>query len=204
MTLRASLAGLLLFALSGCVAFEHAPPDLSCDPALVGQWRSIEDSPRIDVAVDAQCRARVTWPDETVEITLRSYGRGGVRYLALSPREAESIAGEGGEGLESIMPANSTLLVAYRIRGKRLRAYIPDAEAVQASRAAGKLKASPLTVQDEDKHDHDNSLVVHSDAHAIARLLDTDPDALFGDLDASGAAATELKRVGAAPAKAKP
>ncbi|KQZ55533.1 hypothetical protein ASD53_14715 [Lysobacter sp. Root559] len=191
---RPALAAALLLALSGCVAFEHAPAAaLSCDPALAGRWRSKGDGPSRDIAVDAQCRAQ--WPvhGRTVEVVLRGYAQGDLRYLVLSPDEAELMLGAEGKGLSAGAPPGSVFLAAYRIRGKRLLGWIPDSEQIQAGIAAGTLQGRPMFAQDQ------YSIVVSSDAKTVAGVLARGPAPLFGDLAAPGSQAVELQRIGAAP-----
>ena len=203
MNLRPALAAALLFALSGCVAFEHAPAvALSCDPALAGRWRSTADGPNRDIVVDAQCRTQ--WPTQqgrTVEVRLLSYAEGPLRYLVLTPRDAELMLGEEGEGLSEHVPAGSVFLAVYRIQGKRLKGWLPDQDLAQAAVGAGTLKGRAL--KDNEGNDSSTTLV-QDDALALAAMLKRGPERLFGRLDAPGSEAVELKRIAAAPAKAAP
>ncbi|NUO75728.1 MAG: hypothetical protein HOQ32_06910 [Lysobacter sp.] len=196
MNLRPALAAALLLALSGCVAFEQAPAAaLSCDPALAGRWRTIGDGPGRDIAIDAQCRAQ--WPVHggTVEVTLRSYAEGPLRYLILTPPEAEQMLGSDGAGLSALVPADSVFIAAYRIQDQRLRGWLPDADLVRESVQAGKLRGRLLK---RDGESNDNATVLmQNDAQSLAALLERGPEPLFGRLDAPGSEAIKLKRIGA-------
>ncbi|KRA70756.1 hypothetical protein ASD78_18200 [Lysobacter sp. Root667] len=196
---RPALAAALLLALSGCVAFEHAPAAaLSCDPALAGRWRSSDDGPGRDIVIDARCRAQ--WPvhGRTVEVNLRSYAEGPLRYLVLTPQDAERMLGDEGAGLSAQVPADSVFIAAYRIRGRQLRGWLPNADLVRASVQAGRFKGR-LLASDEDGSDDNATVLMQSDAEALAALLKRGPEPLFGRLDEPGSEAVELKRIGAAP-----
>lgn len=195
MNLRPALAAALTLALSACVAFEQAPAAaLSCDPALAGRWRSSDDGPGRDIVIDRQCRAQ--WPvhGRTVEVTLRSYAEGPLRYLILTPPEAERMLGRDGEGLSAMVPADSVFIAAYRIQGKRLRGWLPDADLVREGVQAGKLRGRLLKT-DGESDDH-ATVLMQNDAQTLAALLKRGPEPLFGRLDEPGSEAVELKRIG--------
>ena len=194
MNLRPALAAALLLALSGCVAFEQAPAAaLSCDPALVGTWRSQGDGPGRNIVVDRKCRAQ--WPVEngkTVELGLRGYAAGANRYLVLSPRDAERALGsDAPPGLAASVPPDAVFLVLYRIDGSRLQAWLPDAGAVQNS-----VKTQVLQGRKPDPKDE--ALLVSSSGRVLANVLERGPEPVFGALTSHPALIAE-RTAGTAP-----
>lgn len=136
------LQGIVLWALSagllaGCVTFEHAPvARYRCDPALTGQWQTIKtDRLARPIEVDRDCRVR--WPlddGQVYDTRLRSFAFGDDRYLAFTPDEVDTLMKMEGN-LAEAAPAESVILVRYRIEGDDIRVWLADADAVLAEDA---------------------------------------------------------------------
>lgn len=201
---RPALAAAFLLALSasGCVAFEHAPvTTLACDPDLVGRWHADRDGPGPgrEIVVDAKCQAQ--WPvhERAVEVSLRGYTQGATRYVVLSPEHAQRMLGSESEiKLKDSVPRHAVFMVAYRIDGDRLQAWLPDPDRVNAAIRDGKARGRPLQNGDA------SSVLVQGKARSIAQLLAQGPEPVFGPLKPE-VSALQLQRVaGTLPAATSP
>ena len=190
----ARIAALVLAAalLGGCVTFEHAPvAHYRCDPALAGRWQTVktERLPRpIEVAAD--CRMR--WPQDdgsTFETTLRSFRLDEVRYLAFTPQEADRLMDMKGD-LVSRAPADSVLLVRYRIDGDEAKLWLADPQVLLTPDADGKTAAR--RVDDQLAH-------VEGGRRATAALLRARGDALFRATQEDGMTRFQREPAEAAP-----
>ena len=94
---RIAVMLLAICTMGGCVMFEQPPAPLVCDPALVGRWIPLPDSPQDRVPlgkddyadVDATCRVRLHDEARTdaPQFAALGFELDGERYLALRHRE---------------------------------------------------------------------------------------------------------------------
>lgn len=140
--------------LAGCVMFEQAPAPLTCDPALVGHWIPLPDSPQDRVPlgkddyadVDATCHVRLRDNNRQDEPGFDALGFevDGDRYLALGFEELEGLFGTGKEAAPPIpkgMPAGAVTLLKYRIHDDTLQIAMLDTVAIMQRVQQGGLKA---------------------------------------------------------------
>lgn len=149
------LTVLLLAAslLTGCVMFEQAPAPLACDPALVGRWIPLPDSPQDRVPlgkddyaeVDAGCHVRLRDNNRRDEPGFDALGFevDGDRYLALGFKELEGLFGTGQDAppIPKGMPAGAVTLLKYRIRDDTLQIAMLDTVTIMQRVQQGTLKA---------------------------------------------------------------
>ena len=156
MTSLRPLTALLLAAslLTGCVMFEQPPAPLACDPALVGRWIPLPDSPQDRVPlgkddyadVDAQCHVRLRDNNRQDEPGFDALGFevDGDRYLALGFKELEGLFGTGKAAAPPIpkgMPAGAVTLLKYRIHDDTLQIAMLDTVTIMQRVQQGGLKA---------------------------------------------------------------
>ncbi|KRA44393.1 hypothetical protein [Pseudoxanthomonas sp. Root630] len=155
MTPMRRLATVILAAslLGGCVMFEQAPAPLACDPALVGRWIPLSDSPQDRVPlgkddyadVDAQCHVRLRDNNRRDEPSFDALGFevDGDRYLALGFKELEGLFGTGKEAPPTPkgMPAGAVTLLKYRIHDDTLQIAMLDTVTIMQRVQQGSLKA---------------------------------------------------------------
>ena len=140
--------------LAGCVMFEQAPAPLTCDPALVGRWIPLPDSPQDRVPlgkddyadVDATCHVRLRDNNRQDEPGFDALGFevDGDRYLALGFKELEGLFGTGKAAAPPIpkgMPAGAVTLLKYRIHDDTLQIAMLDTVAIMQRVQQGGLKA---------------------------------------------------------------
>ncbi len=152
--LRPMIALLLAtFLLSGCVMFEQPPAPLACDPALVGRWIPLPDSPQDKVPlgkddhadIDARCHVRLRDNTRTDEPAFDALGFeiDGERYLALGFDELEGLfaTGKTTPPPPKGMPAGAVTLLKYRIRDDILQIAMLDTAAIMQRVQQGTLKA---------------------------------------------------------------
>ena len=144
---------LLTLMLAGCVMFERPPAPLSCDPALVGRWIPLADSPQDKVPlgkddyaeVDARCHVRLRDNNRTDEPGFDALGFeiDGERYLALGFKELEGLfaTGKTAPPTPKGMPASAVTLLKYRIRDDTLQIAMLDTVAIMQRVQQGTLKA---------------------------------------------------------------
>ncbi|KRA52609.1 hypothetical protein ASD77_13305 [Pseudoxanthomonas sp. Root65] len=183
---RIATALLAACALDGCVMFEHPPAPLACDPALVGRWIPLPDSPQDRVPlgkddyadVDAACRVRLRdgARAEAPEFDALGFELDGERYLALGFKELEGLFGTGKAAAPPIpkgMPAGAVTLLKYRIRDDTLQIAMLDTVDIMQRVQQGTLKAREAdasTYLFEGRPDH------------LRQLLEAEP-ALFDAFD---------------------
>ena len=147
-------ASLVACVMSGCVMFEQPPAPLTCDPALVGHWIPLPDSPQDRVPlgkddyadVDATCHVRLRDNNRQDEPGFDALGFevDGDRYLALGFKELEGLFGTGKEAAPPIpkgMPAGAVTLLKYRIHDDTLQIAMLDTVAIMQRVQQGGLKA---------------------------------------------------------------
>jgi hypothetical protein len=183
------LRGLAVIALAatllgGCVTFERAPvAQLSCDPALAGEWQGEKnDAPSQVARVSPDCELH--WPEDdggTYTTTLRGFTLDDHRYLVFSPEDADRLMDMDGD-LAAQAPEGSVLFARYRIDGDALQLWLADPN--EALRTGGKVSARQI----EDRFAH-----VEGSREDIAALLHERGDTLFDIDDVDGAA--RFKRV---------
>lgn len=139
--------------LAGCVMFERPPAPLICDPALVGRWIPLADSPQDKVPlgkddyaeVDARCHVRLRDNNRTDEPGFDALGFeiDGERYLALGFKELEGLfaTGKTAPPTPKGMPASAVTLLKYRIRDDTLQIAMLDTVAIMQRVQQGTLKA---------------------------------------------------------------
>ena len=139
--------------LAGCVMFERPPALLTCDPALVGRWIPLADSPQDKVPlgkddyaeVDARCHVRLRDNNRTDEPGFDALGFeiDGERYLALGFKELEGLfaTGKTAPPTPKGMPASAVTLLKYRIRDDTLQIAMLDTVAIMQRVQQGTLKA---------------------------------------------------------------
>lgn len=149
----ALLLAALAVATGGCVMFERAPAPLACDPALVGRWIPLPDSPQDKVPlgqddyaeVDARCHVRLRDNHRSDEPGFDALGFevDGERYLALGFDELEGLfaTGKTAPPTHGGMPAGAVTLLKYRIREDMLQIAMLDTVAIMQRVQAGTLKA---------------------------------------------------------------
>nr|WP_298129465.1 hypothetical protein [uncultured Pseudoxanthomonas sp.] len=183
---RIATALLAACTLGGCVMFEHPPAPLACDPALVGRWIPLPDSPQDRVPlgkddyadVDATCRVRLRdgARAEAPEFDALGFELDGERYLALGFKELEGLFGTGKAAAPPIpkgMPAGAVTLLKYRIRDDTLQIAMLDTVDIMQRVQQGTLKARETdasTYLFEGRPDH------------LRQLLEAEP-ALFDAFD---------------------
>jgi hypothetical protein len=173
-------------ALGGCVMFEQPPAALACDPALVGRWIPLPDSPqdRIPLGkddyaeVDAACRVRLH--DEAradaPQFDALGFELDGERYLALGFRELEGLFGTGKAAAPPIpkgIPAGAVTLLKYRIRNDTLQIAMLDTVDIMQRVQQGSLKAREADA---------STYVFEGKPDQLRRLLQSEP-ALFDAFD---------------------
>lgn len=190
-SMRIAALLLLSLAMSACVTFERAPvAKLSCDPALAGEWRPVEDGPDRSILVSADCTLR--WPEDdggTYTTTLEGFALGESRYLVFTPAVADRLMSSDGDMLGRA-PEDSVYLTRYRVDGDSAVVWLADPD--EAMRAPAKGQAAGVRLDESDVH-------VKGRRAAIARLLRARGDAIFaGKPDGRGV--MRLQRVAAAGA----
>lgn len=151
---RVAFVLLVACTLGGCVMFEQPPAPLACDPALVGRWIPLPDSPQDRVPlgkddyadVDATCRVRLHDEARTdaPQFTALGFELDGQRYLALGYRELEGLFGTGKAAAPPIpkgIPPGAVTLLKYRIRNDTLQIAMLDTVDIMQRVQQGSLKA---------------------------------------------------------------
>lgn len=172
--------------LGGCVMFEQPPAPLTCDPALVGRWIPLPDSPQDRVPlgkddhadVDAACRVRLRdgARAQAPEFDALGFELDGERYLALGFKELEGLFATGQAGAPPIpkgMPAGAVTLLKYRIRDDTLQIAMLDTVDIMQRVQQGTLKAREADA---------STYVFEGRPEQLRRLLRSEP-ALFDAFD---------------------
>ncbi|NCT71927.1 MAG: hypothetical protein GXC75_13375 [Xanthomonadaceae bacterium] len=139
--------------LGGCVMFEQPPAPLACDPALVGRWIPLPNSPqdRIPLGkddhadVDSACRVRLHDAARTdaPQFDALGFELDGQHYLALGFKELEGLFGTGKAAAPPIpkgMPASAVTLLKYRIHDDTLQIAMLDTVDIMQRVQQGSLK----------------------------------------------------------------
>lgn len=181
---------LILPLLAGCLMFERAPADLSCDPDLAGRWIPLPNNDaqnplgRDDYAlVDAKCKVSLVDDKNMAErpgFTALGFRLDGKRYLALDQAAMRELFNDNKPPAKpSTLPATAVVLVKYRIVGEVLELALADMGYVVDQAKAGKLK-----VRETDTMVY----LAEGDRAAMRSLLADHPD-LFESDEASPATA---------------
>lgn len=191
---RLLAGGLLLITclLSGCVAFEHVPETLECDPMLAGRWIPLDevDRPDIDaVTIDHDCQAVFPPPDrgshESHQMVLRSFALDDWKYLVFSPHDVERIYGLEVYGLAAL--GDASILLRYRIDGDVLQGWVVNSDVALQAAANGRLD---LRTIERDLY------LVGGNAQSTARVLRNQSELFESASDKTPA--VHLRRVSAA------
>jgi hypothetical protein len=178
------------FALAGCVMFAQPPAPLTCDPALVGRWIPLADSPQDKVPlgkddyaeVDARCHVRLRDNNRTDAPNFDALGFeiDGQRYLALGFEELEGLfaTGKTAPPTPKGMPADAVTLLKYRIRDDTLQIAMLDTVAIMQRVQQGTLKARETDA---------STYLFEGRPEQLRDLLRTHPD-LFDAFDGGGKA----------------
>lgn len=183
---RIAAALLAAGALGGCVMFEQPPAPLACDPALVGRWIPLPDSPQDRVPlgkddyaeVDAACRVRLhdDARADAPQFDALGFELGGERYLALGFKELEGLFGTGKAAAPPIpngMPAGAVTLLKYRISNDTLQIAMLDTVDIMQRVQQGSLKAREADA---------STYVFEGKPEQLRKLLQSEP-ALFDAFD---------------------
>lgn len=182
-----------LFALpllAGCLMFERAPADLSCDTDLTGRWIPLPNNDaqnplgRDDYAlIDGKCRVSLVDDKNRSDrpgFTALGFRLDGKRYLALDQAAMRELFNDNKPPAKpSTLPATAVVLVKYRIVGEVLELALADMSYVVDQAKAGKLK-----VRETDTMVY----LAEGDRAAMRSLLTDHPD-LFESDEASPAGA---------------
>ena len=181
--LRGLACLLALPLLAGCLMFERAPADLSCDPDLAGRWVPLPNNTaqnplgRDDYAlVDAKCRVTLV-DDKNMQdrpgFTALGFRLDGKRYLALDQAAMRELFNDTKPPTKpSTLPATSVVLVKYRIVGDVLELALADMTYVVDQAKTGKLK-----VREADTMVY----LAEGDRAAMRSLLADHPDLFESD-----------------------
>ncbi len=182
------VAGIVLAAglLGACVMFEQPPAPLACDPALVGRWIPLPDSPQDRVPlgkddyadVDATCRVRLhdAARADAPQFDALGFELDGERYLAMGFKDMEGLFGTGRAAAPPIpdgVPAGAVTLLKYRIRDDILQIAMPDTVDIMQRVQQGSLKAREADA---------STYVFEGSPEQLRRLLQAEP-ALFDAFD---------------------
>lgn len=182
------VAGIVLAAglLGACVMFEQPPAPLACDPALVGRWIPLPDSPQDRVPlgkddyadVDATCRVRLhdAARADAPQFDALGFELDGERYLAMGFKDMEGLFGTGKAAAPPIpdgVPAGAVTLLKYRIRDDILQIAMPDTVDIMQRVQQGSLKAREADA---------STYVFEGSPEQLRRLLQAEP-ALFDAFD---------------------
>ncbi|MBD9468028.1 hypothetical protein [Pseudoxanthomonas sp. PXM01] len=183
---RTAVALLAACLLGGCVMFEQPPAPLACDPALVGRWIPLPDSPQDRVPlgkddyaeVDATCRVRLhdAARADAPQFDALGFELDGERYLALGFKELEGLFGTGKAATPPIpkgMPAGAVTLLKYRIRNDTLQIAMLDTVDIMQRVQQGSLKAREADA---------STYVFEGGPEQLRRLLQSEPT-LFDAFD---------------------
>ena len=182
------MAGLLLAActLGGCVMLEQPPAPLACDPALVGRWIPLPDSPQDRVPlgkddhadVDATCHVRLhdAARADAPQFDALGFELEGERYLALGFKELEGLFGNSKADAPPIpngMPTGAVTLLKYRIHDDTLQIAMLDTVDIMQRVQQGSLKAREADA---------STYVFEGKPEQLRRLLQSEPS-LFDAFD---------------------
>lgn len=193
------IAALLLLSLtiSACVTFERAPvAELTCDPALAGEWRPVKDArsgPPIQISADCSVR----WPEDGGGIyttRLEGFDLGGSRYFVFTPTVADRLM-SADDDIRRRAPKDSVFIARYRIDGDSAQVWLADPDEAmrpQAMRPPAEGQAAAVRLDESNVH-------VEGSRDAIAELLRARGGAIFA-AKPDGKGVMRLQRVAAAAA----
>lgn len=194
--------------LSGCVTFERAPADLSCDARLVGRWLPVPNTPEEaaglttdDYAlVDPQCGVTLSMSQasdksvRTTQVDARGFALDDQHYLVLSDADVTKLftqslpAGqEPPPALRNRQPTSSATLVRYRIEGDVFSFALIDYETVEAL-----VKEKALVADTADQFNYR----ITGDAAHLREVLRRHPELFKEDPDKP----MRMRRAAAEPA----
>ena len=190
--------------LGGCVSFEVAPvAETGCDATLAGRWEQVlspdGDADRKDrsISVNADCALEERAEDGSVALhPFRTFEFEGHQYIAMPASsdddEIKTVVDSNGRVIET-WPRDRVELYRYRHDGDRILIWAMQTEVAIAVRSDGAVAHSDATIDAETGKPipgiFPDNVYLSGSRDALAALLRTQGDALYGNMQDKGARA---------------